>query len=485
MAPDSLFVRSLADDLDQVVFGPDLDELENPEDPQITRARAQDIVRRAFETVRFMNVPVMNGNNYKGRPALSLDAMPEEEAADTERAIRPVMHPGTVDTKAITALHQQAYAALRAGTAPWFGRLLRRPHKAADFTDYGRRKMPALMCGADNNYLALTWRQIHTIEKAASDPAPSAANRHPTVSHRLTPRNLSAQIHYEAKGNPISSRPITSVANCCPGLEVDFRAVWRRLFKGIELREYDNLVVRLDPDKATHAVASRDDAMTLDKLQGKRLLRVFIGDDEYRMMTEISGPASSDPDGRILLTTDMNPAGLAPLEWSNALSRVLPHAGKTVRCDFSKDDGWEQQQPVLEKDESRHGEPNYVTFDLEVRPFFEEDSAVISRALAEAGELTQGLCSPWQNDYRECACYYWAASRPDYVNVEPGPDGASRGAMWMQKRHDAPYIPDSGGGGARYDTRLVSYDDLFSAWERHLRFVIGGRADDAPPGPGV
>ncbi len=49
-------------------------------------------------------------------------------------------------------------------------------------------------------------------------------------------------------GNPINSRPITSVANCCPGLEVDFRAVWRRLFKGIELREHDNLVVRIDPD---------------------------------------------------------------------------------------------------------------------------------------------------------------------------------------------------------------------------------------------
>ena len=46
------------------------------------------------------------------------------------------------------------------------------PDKAADFTDHGRRKMPALMCGADNNYLALTWRQIHIIEKAATDPHP-------------------------------------------------------------------------------------------------------------------------------------------------------------------------------------------------------------------------------------------------------------------------------------------------------------------------
>ena len=64
----------------------------------------------------------------------------------------------------------------------------------------------------------------------------------------LTPKNLSAQISYEAKGNPISSRPVTSVANCCPGLEVDFRAVWRRMFQGIELREYDNLVVKVDED---------------------------------------------------------------------------------------------------------------------------------------------------------------------------------------------------------------------------------------------
>ncbi|MBV8106903.1 MAG: hypothetical protein JO223_20195 [Hyphomicrobiales bacterium] len=475
MAPDSLFVRTLADDLDQVVFGPDVDQDVDPEDPEITRTRAQDIVRRAFETVRFMNVAVMNGNDFKGRPALSLDSMPEEEAADTERAIRPVMHPGAVDTKAVTALHQQAYAALRAGTAPWFVRLLRRPDKAADFTDHGRRKMPALMCGADNNYLALTWRQIHTIEKAATDPHPSAAVKPVAVSHPLTPRNLSAQIHHEAKGNPISSRPITSVANCCPGLEVDFRAVWRRLFKGIELREYDNLVVRLDPDKTMHALASRDGTMTLGELQGKRLLRVVVGKEEYRMMTHISGPASSDPDGRIQLTTDMNPAGLAPLEWSNALAYVLRHAGKTVGCDFSKDDGWDQQQPLIEANETEPAK--YVSFDLEVRSFFEDDTAVISRALAEAGELTQGLCSPWQNDYRECSCYYWASARPDFVNVEFDSNGLSAGDNWFQRTRTGSYVPDD-----YADSRLIMYDELFRDWEKALKFQIGGR--DAPDSSG-
>jgi hypothetical protein len=468
MAPDSLFVRSLDDDLEQVLNGPEVAPEESPED---TRSRALDIVRRAFETVRFMNVAVMNGNDYKGRPALSLDSMPEEEAADMERAIRPIMHPGAADTRGVTALHQQAYAALRAGTAPWFARLLRRPDEVADFTDHGRRKMPALMCGADNNYLALTWRQIHTIEKCVTDPPSRAAA--PAATKGLTPRNLSAQIRHEAKGNPISSRPITSVANCCPGLEVDFRAVWRRLFKGIELREYDNLVVRVVADEG----ASDDGAdKMLKSLKGRRLLRVHVPVDKGRpiplsMTTPIKGPASSDPDGRIDLTTNQNPYGLAAMEWSNALAYVLAFVKKRteqkkpvkVRCDFSEV-SWDQQQPFVENNKKA------VRVQLEVRPFFEDDTAVISKALAEAGELTQGLCSPWQNDYRECSCYYWASARPDFVNVENGADGLSAGDNWMQRERAGSYVADD-----YADSRLVMYDELFRDWEEVLKFEIGGR----------
>jgi hypothetical protein len=495
MAPDSLFVRSLADDLDQAVHGPDVDENETPE---VTRARALDIVRRAFETVRFMNVVVMNGNDYKGRPALSLDSMPEEEAADTERAIRPVMAPGTVDTFAAMTLHQQAYAALRGGAAPWFVRLLRMPNEVADFTDHGRRKMPALMCGADNNYLALTWRQIETIKKTAQDPPVAVPAPAAGVGGNggLKPRNLSAQIHYEARGNPICSRPITSVANCCPGLEVDFRAVWRRVFKGVELREHDNLVVRADKTGDAAGTKSVDGTLTVADLAGRRLLRVVVprpdGKSEAAlpMMTPIKGPASSDPDGKVDLTTNMNPYGLAAVEWSNALARVLPHAGKKVRCDFSKDVAWEQQQLLYSSDVIAADEQlsedmsweqdlspeskNYVSFNLEIRPFFKDDTAVISDALAQAGELTQGLCSPWQNDYRECSCYYWASARPDFVNITTTAAGFATGDNWMQRKRTGSYIADDYG-----DTRLMMYDELFRDWETKLQFQVGGH--DYPP----
>jgi hypothetical protein len=495
MAPDALFVRSLADDLDQVVHGPGVAPHEPPE---VTRARALDIVRRAFETVRFMNVVVMNGNDFKGRAALSLDSMPEEEAADTERAIRPVMGPGTVDTFAAMTLHQQAYAALRGGAAPWFVRLLRRPNEVADFTDHGRRKMPALMCGADNNYLALTWRQIHTIEKTALDPPVAQPATAAPVAEGLTPRNLSAQIHYEAKGNPICSRPVTSVANCCPGLEVDFRAVWRRMFKGVELREHDNLVVRADQTGDAARIKSVDGALTVADLAGHRLLRVVVphgkGEIALPMMTPIKGPASSDPDGKVDLTTNMNPFGLAALEWSNALARVLPHAGKKVRCDFSKDVSWEQQQllynaDAISKDQQLSedlsweqkppkGSKNYISFNLEVRPFFKDDTAVISDALAQAGELTQGLCSPWQNDYRECSCYYWASARPDFVNVTTTAEGFAAGDNWMQRQRTGFYIADD-----YADMRLMMYDELFRDWETKLQFQVGGYDYPTPVKP--
>lgn len=522
VAPDALFVRHLADDLEQALLGPAV--LDDHESPEQTRARALDIVRRAYETVRLMNVTVMNGNEIRGRPASALDTVPQGHAAETERALRPIMSPETVDTRAILALHQQVYAALQGGAAPWFEALMRRPDEVADLTDFGRRKMPALMVGADNGLLALTHRQIDTIRRAAGlgpvQPTPAA---HAPEMAPPTARNLTAHLHYRAKGNPISTQPVTSVANCCPGLEMDFRAVWRRMFQGIELREYDNLVTGcdleemeldpadLDPKGREPKVKAALEALRSPRkpsLVGHRLLRVVLPhvNESVPFTAELRGPAPSDPENQIRLATEWNPDGLSPLEWSNALARILDFfehfhvprrqgrrgqpkrdMARRVRCDFTLEPSPEQQ--ALDTQER-----SYLSLYLRVRPFFDAGAddtaddvpghrdaagrdhrrtAVISAALAEAGELTQGLCSPWQNDYRECSCYYWAAARPDYVNVETSGTGMTSGDNWMQKTRTGQYVPDD-----YEDPRLIDYDDLFAAWERLLRFQIGGR--DAP-----
>jgi hypothetical protein len=186
-------------------------------------------------------------------------------------------------------------------------------------------------------------------------------------------------------------------------------------------------------------------------------------------MTPIWGPASSDPEGKVRLTTGSNPEGLAAVEWSNALAQVMLHKGARVRCDFSAEASKDQQLSLIDEPEDK----NYVSFHCEVRPFFQDDTAVISKALADAGELTQGLCSPWQNDYRECSCYYWASARPDYVNVELTASGLSAGDNWMQKQRTGSYVADD-----YADTRLIMYDELFADWEKLLKFQIGGQ--DAP-----
>ncbi len=465
VVPDSLFVRNLADDLEQIIEGPDVPA---DEPYEVTRAKAEDIIRRAYETVRYLNVAVMNGNSPQGRPPLQFDTMPAGEAFATDRMERPVMAPATVDTLAILALHQQVFAALRSGAMPWFLRLVRRPEDAADYTDEGRRKMPALMCGADSNYLALTHRQIDTI-RAASDARAFSPDLkwgtngdNPTeASSPLTPRNRTAHVNYAAAGNPISSRPINAIANCCPGLEVDFRAVWRRIFEGLVLREYDNLVIDVD--------AQQDDPGKL-KLRGHRLLRV----NGVKVMAQAKGPDPADRFGSVALATEDDPDAVQPLEWSNMLAPILhKNAGGSVTCDFTADEVWDDQLWWDDKEP-----PPHVSFTFKLRPFFDRETAVISRVLAEVGELTQGLCSPWQNDYRECSCYYWAAARPDYVNVEPSSNGTSQGDNWLQKEHTGQYVPDD-----YVDSRMILYDNLFLDWEKWLRVVVRGRdVPDTPEG---
>jgi hypothetical protein len=465
--PDSQFVRTLADDLDQVVNGPKADDLKITE----ARERALDTVRRAYETVRFMNVSVMNGNPVDGRPAEAFDTMPAEEAFATQRPVRPVMAPASADTTSVLALHQHVFAALSSGTVPWFLQLLRKPEEVGDLTDKGRRKMPALMSGADAYYLALTRRQIKTIEKAAKArrSAPPASTSLPASSPPpLLARNLTAQLQYRAKGNPPTSQPGMAISNCCPGLEVDFRAVWRRLFAEIELSEWENYVVK--------------GAATLKgkkiNLKGRRLLRV----DGIPVTVNLTGPSpadlvashketslvnsdrDTDADRKPIVRSDRNPHGVWTMEWSNCLAHVLNalrvNGKRKVKCEFTATRARDPQPQ----------EAKAVKVTLTVQDFFEPGTAVISRKLAEPGELTQGLCSPWQNDLRECSCFYWASSRPDFINTEIGNDGLTHGDYWFARKRTGEYVPDD-----YADTRLMGYDDLFKEWEKLLQFQIGGK----------
>lgn len=449
-APDILPIRAVSDELEQIIAGTEPDK-------EVPIEEAEDIIRRAFESITLMNTAVMNGNPINGRENVA-STMVRQDTNDFGRLYEPIMAASIVDNLALRTLHERVFNGLSTGAATWFAAALRRPHKIGDLSDTERRKMPGLMRGADGRALTLTHRMINTVVQAAANamfqnnettpPAPP-----PAPGDQLKTNDLFAQLHYRGKGNPYGVLPRTAISNCFPGLEFDFRNLWRHTFRNVTMSENDNYVL---------------DDTTGYNLKGRRL----VGVNGHPTMVRAVGPVFPGGDSVHLMTKD-NPSGAAFMEWSNLIAGFKLVPGQTAQVQFTQG---EATLPVLVTKDDLNDKTKYPEFTLTVNSYLTPDTAALSPTIVNPGELTHGLCAPWQNDYRECACYYWAASRPDYVNVEAGDNGLSKGDMWLAKRRTGNYVPDN-----RTDTRLFSYDDLFQDWQGELNFIINGRDALASP----
>jgi hypothetical protein len=157
-APDSMPVRTVGDELEQAMFGPDLDEPLTEQEISDVR----EIVRRALETVRLMNTAQMNlPSKQRGVGMARMDYL------DVSRALEPIVDPAVADSLAIRSRHERVLLALESGSLAWFARILRDYDEVGDLSDEKRRKMPALMRSADGRHLALTRRQVNKVRAAA------------------------------------------------------------------------------------------------------------------------------------------------------------------------------------------------------------------------------------------------------------------------------------------------------------------------------
>lgn len=445
-APDTLPIRVVSDELEQILLSTDIEGEVNLEE-------AEEIIRRAFETIRLMNTTIMNGNSYEGKQNVA-STMVRQNTNDFGRLYEPIMAPSLVDNLALQILHERVFNGLSSGASPWFGDLLRKPTEIGDLSSKGLRKMPALMRGADGRSLTFTHRQINMIIKAASTAMFKDSNPDTlpvSYGSPLKAANLTAQLHYRGTGNPIAVLPRTAISNCFPGLEYDFRNLWRRAFKGILLIENNNYVLEAIDPKYNH-------------LKDHRLVAI----ERKATMVETTGPIFPGPDASSgPLITTANPNGVSFMEWSNSMVDVLQKQGQEVICHFTAEKSTEEVVVDLKKLDDKE---KYIAVTLVVNKIFDGNSAALSDTILNPGELTQSLCAPWQNDYRECACYYWAASRPDFVNIVPDENGLSTGDQWMSKKRTGSYIPDD-----RQDSRLVTYQDLFENWQGELNFIIEGK----------
>ena len=227
----------------------------------------------------------------------------------------------------------------------------------------------------------------------AAEPPDAKGENQPRTKPRIVPLNLPALADWEAAGNPVTSRLEDTPANCCPGLEIDHRNLDRRFFPGLVFEfvwEGGNSVgarlVAVDQDDP--AIPNKTAFVaTLIGLQGAL-------QDKKEMFLDSLGQGA-----RTIKLWDQS--GKEPSPWNG---------GVVWRMVRSLEPG---KVTITLKERNGKKRSRGVRLTAPRREYMGKDGTL--SAAYQAGELTQSLCSPWQHDFRDCACNYWASNHPDIV----------------------------------------------------------------------
>jgi Ferritin-like len=254
------------------------------------------------------------------------------------------------------------------------------------------------------------------IGTAHQQPIPPPSDEPDPTRTKIFPRNLTARAEFPVTGNPMVTRTEDAVANCFPGLELDIRNLDRRFFPGLVFNFVEPADVRKKGTqygaKLAYVDALEDPDLQLNSATTQHRLY-----DVMKIKKEVA-QALYDT-----LTADPDPlpsTGNWYLEWLQVGNKRISMRGLTGLTVWRLVRELEQG-PVsigLEDRDRRH-EPQSLHGWR--RMFTDPLTGVISTAY-QPGELMQGLCSPWQHDFRDCYCHYWASNRPDLVmgEVYPG-----------------------------------------------------------------
>ena len=256
-----------------------------------------------------------------------------------------------------------------------------------------------------------------------------------TTSPKLFPRNLTARAAYSVLGNPDISRPEDSVGNCFPGLDLDVRNLDRRFFPGLVF-EFISSGNTPEPDRLGALLLypdGRGDSDLrpeyLEQLEPK--VRKWIAPLREDLFSRLNGDLQ-----------DKLADGVWYLDWIEQGGKRIPMGQHQADGPTEWLDGmvvWRLVRGltagVVTVSLCRRGTSESVELKGWRRFFTSPRTGVISGAY-QPGELLMSMCSPWQHDFRDCACHYWASNRPDVVHgeVETGEATLPGGAAANQER---------------------------------------------------
>lgn len=237
------------------------------------------------------------------------------------------------------------------------------------------------------------------------------------MNEKIFPRNLTARAAKQVVGNPVNTRLESGVGNCYPGLEFDQRNLDRRFFAGLVFE-----------------FVSQADADTPDSTRsGALMLRVELTDPELNPVIHASNPdiaeaakklqpalreANNNLSKGVWYLDTLEQGGIRiPLYETDTLDgNIVPLDGIFVwRLVRSLQPGLIKIK-LVQRIAPDENPPSLTEIELSGwrRVFVDEKTGVIGQVY-QPGELTQSLCSPWQHDFRDCGCHYWASNHPDIV----------------------------------------------------------------------
>jgi hypothetical protein len=290
---------------------------------------------------------------------------------------------------------------------------------------------------------------------------------------KVFPRNLTARAEYMVRGNPASSRPESGVDNCYPGLEFDQRNLDKAFFPGF-LFEYHGSNGANLREITPGSLAAR---MGLTANDQPLFLWAIVG------RTTLEQPANDPP---LFLLRGLN--GL------EVWRRVHDLLSGRIAILMGRGDGFSVEPPfdsltVLQEAargqndgqvRREQGVLQWAVFAAD-RARYLDEGGVIDVEVFQPGDLTRSLCVPWQYDFRDCGCFYWAANKPDVVTSA---DGRTPYLNFMRKDRSG-QAPDNVLAQWRRDAEYGYPDLIQGAWNL-LPVVLNDRESEVfvpPPAP--
>jgi hypothetical protein len=305
------------------------------------------------------------------------------------------------------------------------------------------------------------------------------------MSDKIFPRNLTARSEKLVVGNPVTTRLESGVGNCYPGLEFDQRNLDRRFFPGLMFEFVSQT------DSPTPA-AARGGALFL----GLNLRDPALNPTNPDLQTVAAslrsalGAANNDLSTGIWYLQSLEQGGQQiPLFQTNADGREVPLDGLLVwRLVRSLEPGLANIK-LKRRDLPSDGTPpatTEITLNGWRRIFVDPQNGTIGQ-IYQPGELTQSLCSPWQHDFRDCACFYWASNHPDIVlgedtlgeatlpsGASADPERANTPIDWLRSDR-APASRAGAMGSPRTDRQFqMDHYEISQRWQE-LAVVLGGK----------